>query len=49
MWRFDAVDLDRNVRLENASYHVRWSHVSDQITRMNRAILARPRHTAATP
>ncbi|MCA8973257.1 MAG: hypothetical protein KDC98_00980 [Planctomycetes bacterium] len=38
-----AVDVDRTYRLEAAGFHVRWSEVSDRITRMNRVILAHPR------
>ncbi len=38
-----AVDVDRTYRLEAAGFHVRWSSVSPEITRMNRVILARPR------
>ena len=43
-----AVDVDRTYQLEAAGFHVRWSSVSDRITRMNRVILARPRRTAST-
>ena len=38
-----AVDVDRTYQLEAAGFHVRWSQVSERITRMNRVILARPR------
>ncbi len=38
-----AVDIHRTYRLEAAGFHVRWSTVSDRITRMNRVLLARPR------
>ncbi|MFK7739363.1 MAG: methyltransferase [Planctomycetota bacterium] len=43
-----AVDVDRTYQLEAAGFHVRWTSVSDKITRMNRVILARPRSRAAT-
>ncbi len=36
-----AVDIDRTYRLTAAGYHVRWSSVAEQITRMNRVMLAR--------
>ncbi|MCR9243895.1 MAG: hypothetical protein NXI31_02610 [bacterium] len=39
----DAVDIHRTYRLEAAGYHVRWSAISERITRKNRVILARPR------
>ena len=41
-----AVDVDRTYQMEAAGFHVRWSSVSERITRMNRVILARPRGPA---
>ena len=41
-----AVDVDRTYQMEAAGFDVRWSSVSERITRMNRVILARPRGPA---
>lgn len=38
-----AVDIHRTYTLENQGFHVRWSQISERITRMNRVLLARPR------
>lgn len=37
-----AVDIDRTYKLFNANYHVRWDHISAEITPMNRVIVGLP-------
>lgn len=41
-----AVDIDRTYRLEAADFKVRWSGVSERITRMHRVLLAEPARRA---
>lgn len=36
-----AVDVDRTYRLEAAGYHVRWTHIPEQITPKNRILIGR--------
>lgn len=37
-----AIDVDRTYRLHAAGYHVRWDHISPQITEMNRVLIGKP-------
>ena len=36
-----ASDVDRTYRLREAGYHVRWTHIPEQITPMNRILIGR--------
>jgi len=36
-----AFDIDRTYRLENAGYKVKWSHIPDSITPMNRILIGK--------
>ena len=36
-----AFDIDRTYRLKAAGYHVRWTHIPEQITPMNRILIGR--------
>ncbi|MFT7667547.1 MAG: hypothetical protein ACI8X5_000226 [Planctomycetota bacterium] len=37
-----AIDIDRTYRMNNAGYKVRWTHVPEAITPMNRVLVGRP-------